>query len=157
MHLCDIFLRDFRNYRELNLEFDQGVNLIVGENAQGKTNLLEAISYLGSGKSFRAQKTGEMIRFGAEYAELEGSLDSQERQQSLKWVLFSGARPRQLYRNGVKKKTTAEIAAIIGIKENTMKYHNKNIYSKLGVSSRKQFLRLAALKQIQDKKGTLQP
>ena len=60
----------------------------------------------------------------------------------------------ELYADG---KTTAEIAAIIGIKENTMKYHNKNIYSKLGVSSRKQFLRLAALKQIQDKKGTLQP
>ena len=60
----------------------------------------------------------------------------------------------ELYADG---KTTAEIAAIIGIKENTMKFHNKNIYSKLGVSSRKQFLRLAALKQIQDKKGTLQP
>jgi DNA-binding CsgD family transcriptional regulator len=53
----------------------------------------------------------------------------------------------------VEGKTTAEIAAVIGIKENTMKYHNKNIYSKLGVSSRKQFLRFAALKQIQDKKG----
>ena len=55
-----------------------------------------------------------------------------------------------LYAEG---KTTAEIAAIIGIKENTMKYHNKNIYAKLGVSSRKQFLRFASLKQIQDKKG----
>ena len=55
----------------------------------------------------------------------------------------------ELYAQG---KTTAEIAAIIGIKENTMKYHNKNIYSKLGVTSRKQFLRFAALKQYQDRK-----
>jgi len=59
----------------------------------------------------------------------------------------------RIYELYVEGKTTAEIAAIIGIKENTMKYHNKNIYSKLGVSSRKQFLRFAALKQIQDKKG----
>jgi DNA-binding CsgD family transcriptional regulator len=50
-------------------------------------------------------------------------------------------------------KTAQEIAAILGIQENTMKYHNKNIYGKLGVSSRKQLLRFAALKQQQDKKG----
>ena len=66
-------------------------------------------------------------------------------------------REMRIYELYAEGKTTAEIAAIIGIKENTMKYHNKNIYSKLGVSSRKQFLRLAALKQIQDKKGTLNP
>ncbi|MBQ1985824.1 MAG: helix-turn-helix transcriptional regulator, partial [Clostridia bacterium] len=59
----------------------------------------------------------------------------------------------RIYELYVAGKSTAEITAIIGIKENTMKYHNKNIYSKLGVSSRKQFLRFAALKQIQDKKG----
>ncbi|MBQ3258495.1 MAG: helix-turn-helix transcriptional regulator [Oscillospiraceae bacterium] len=61
----------------------------------------------------------------------------------------------RIYELYVEGKSTAEIAALIGIKENTMKYHNKNIYSKLGVSSRKQFLRFAALKQIQDKKGKL--
>ena len=59
----------------------------------------------------------------------------------------------RIYELYVDGKSTAEIAAIIGIKENTMKYHNKNIYSKLGVSSRKQFLRFAALKQIQEQKG----
>ncbi len=59
----------------------------------------------------------------------------------------------RIYELYVEGKNTTEIAALIGIKENTMKYHNKNIYAKLGVSSRKQFLRFAALKQIQDKKG----
>ena len=59
----------------------------------------------------------------------------------------------RIYELYVEGKTTAEIAAIIGIKDNTMKYHNKNIYAKLGVTSRKQLLRFAALKQIQDKKG----
>ena len=58
----------------------------------------------------------------------------------------------RIYDLYVMGKSTAEIAEVIGIKENTMKYHNKNIYSKLGVSSRKQFLRFAALKQLQDQK-----
>jgi len=62
-------------------------------------------------------------------------------------------REMRIYELYVEGKTTAEIAAIIGIKENTMKYHNKNIYSKLGVNSRKQFLRFAALKQYQDQEG----
>ena len=113
MHLTDIYLRSFRNYDEVTVDFEPGVNLIVGDNAQGKTNLLEAISYLGSGKSFRAQKTSEMIRFGADFAEIQGSVYAQERKQELRWVLFSGSRPRQIWRNGSKKKTTAEIAGVL--------------------------------------------
>ena len=50
MHLCELLLRDFRNYEELHFTAEPGVNLIVGDNAQGKTNLLESIVYLGSGK-----------------------------------------------------------------------------------------------------------
>ena len=72
MNLRQLSLRSFRNYEEVQLDFEPGVNLIVGDNAQGKTNLLEAISYLGSGKSFRAMKTAEMIRFGADFAEVQG-------------------------------------------------------------------------------------
>ena len=95
------------------MEFAPGVNLIVGDNAQGKTNLLEAISYFGSGRSFRAQKTAEMIRFGADFADLEAEVFSQERQQNLRFVLFSGSRPRQIWRNGAKKKTSADIAGVL--------------------------------------------
>ena len=113
MNLTDLYLRDFRNYSEIKLEFEKGVNLIVGDNAQGKTNLLEAIGYLGSGKSFRAQKTGEMVRFGQNLAEIQGNVFSQERQQQLRWVLFSGSRPRQLWRNGAKKKTAADMAGVL--------------------------------------------
>ena len=47
MQLNEMELRCFRNYREQTISFDPGVNLIVGQNAQGKTNLLEAIAYLG--------------------------------------------------------------------------------------------------------------
>ena len=113
MQLNELYLRSFRNYSEERLEFDPGVNLIVGQNAQGKTNLLEAISYLGSGKSFRATKNSEMVKFSASFGEIEGKIFSQEREQSLRWVLFSGSRPRQLWRNGVKKKTAADIAGVL--------------------------------------------
>ena len=113
MNLNRLNLRNFRNYEETTLEFDPGVNLIVGQNAQGKTNLLEAIHYLGCGKSFRAQKTAEMVRFGADFGEIQGSLHSQEREQEVRWVLFPGARPRQLWRNGAKKKGASELSGLL--------------------------------------------
>ena len=113
MNLQKLSLRSFRNYEEVQLTFEPGVNLIVGDNAQGKTNLLEAISYLGSGKSFRAQKTSEMIRFGADFAEVQGDVFSQEREQTLRYLLFTGSRPRQIFRNGVKKKSVSELAGVL--------------------------------------------
>ena len=113
MKLESMFLRDFRNYREETFRFDPGVNLIVGDNDQGKTNLLEAVVYAGSGKSFRAQKTGELVRFGADFADLEAKVFSQERSQTLRWVMFPDGRKRQIWCNGAKKKTTGEISGIL--------------------------------------------
>ena len=113
MNLQELNLRSFRNYEEVHLDFEPGVNLIVGDNAQGKTNLLEAISYLGSGKSFRAQKTAEMVRFGDDFAEIQGKVFSQERQQELRYLLFPGSRPRQIFRNGVKKKSSVDLAGVL--------------------------------------------
>ncbi|MBQ7329971.1 MAG: DNA replication/repair protein RecF [Oscillospiraceae bacterium] len=113
MILENIRLENYRNYTEVFAEFDPGVNLLVGQNAQGKTNLLEAVAFLGSGRAFRTQKSAELVKFGADFAQLEGNVFSQERQQNLKWVLFSASRPRQLYRNGAKKKTAADISGVL--------------------------------------------
>ena len=113
MKLNNLVLQDFRNYERLSLDFEPGVNLIVGRNAQGKTNLLEAIGYLGSGKSFRAQKTSELVRFGTDFADVYGNVTSQEREQSLRWVLFSNGRQRILERNGAKKRTAGDIAGVL--------------------------------------------
>ena len=113
MNLSKISLQDFRNYADLQLEFEPGVNLIVGDNAQGKTNLVEAISYLGSGKSFRTQKSGELVRLGADFGEIQGEMFSQERKQTIRWVLFPASRPKQLYLNGVKKKAAWEAAGVL--------------------------------------------
>ena len=113
MQLCKLNLRDFRNYESLELEFDPGVNLIVGNNAQGKTNLIEAIAYAGSGKSFRALKQSEMVRFGADFADIQAEVSAQERCQKLRWVIFNGARPRQIWRNGARKKSAGDLAGVL--------------------------------------------
>ncbi len=113
MKLSELRLQDFRNYRQLSLNFSPSVNLIVGDNAQGKTNLLEAIAYLGSGKSFRAQRGAEMVRFGCDIADIQGNVQSQEREQTLRWQISSAGRPRQMWHNGVKKRTAGEIAGVL--------------------------------------------
>ena len=113
MRLLELNLRNFRNYEDEAFQFEPGVNLIVGNNAQGKTNLLEAISYIGSGKSFRAQKQSEMVRFGADFCDITGKVFSQNREQELRYVLFNGSRPRQIWRNGAKKKSAAELSGVL--------------------------------------------
>ena len=113
MHLCELRLRDFRNYEEICFSAEPGVNLIVGDNAQGKTNLLEGLVYLGSGRSWRTQKSAELVRFGAAFADLEAKVYSEGREQTLRTVVFPGKRPRQLWRNGVKKKSAGECAGVL--------------------------------------------
>ena len=140
MNLQELSLRSFRNYGEVRLEFDPGVNLIVGDNAQGKTNLLEAISYLGSGKSFRAQKTSEMVRFGDDFAEIKGKVFAQERQQELRYLLFAGSRPRQIFRNGARKKSAADL---VGVLPTVLFCPEDLLILKMGSSQRRRFGDLA--------------
>lgn len=113
MRIDRLYLRNFRNYTEINTEFVPGVNLLVGDNANGKTNLLEAIFYLSTAKAFRAKHENELLLFGSEFAELSAKVFSQEREQELKVLLFEGRRPRQLWLNGVKQKTAAGIAGVL--------------------------------------------
>ena len=136
MNLQELSLRSFRNYGEVRLEFEPGVNLIVGDNAQGKTNLLEAIAYLGSGKSFRAQKTSEMVRFGDDFAEIQGKVFSQERQQELRYLLFAGSRPRQIFRNGARKKSAADL---VGVLPTVLFCPEDLLILKMGSSQRRRF------------------
>ena len=110
MELESIRLRGFRNYFALDAAFVPGVNLILGDNAQGKTNLLEAMVYLSTGKAFRTRKEQELIRFGADFADLEADVLSKNRDKTLRAVLFPGRKPRQLYLNGVKQKNFTTMA-----------------------------------------------
>ena len=113
MKLQSLQLYDFRNYETASVKFHPGVNLIVGENAQGKTNLLESVFYLSTGKSFRTARNQELIRFGADFTDLNCSLFSGGREQSLRAVLFSGRKPRQLYIGGVKQRSAAGLSGVL--------------------------------------------
>ncbi len=113
MHLKHLELNHFRNYEHLSADFCDRVNLIVGDNAQGKTNLLEAICYLSMGRSFRTRKEQELIRFGAEFAEISADIQTADREQTIRAVLFAGRRPRQLFIGGVKQKTAQNLYGLL--------------------------------------------
>jgi DNA replication and repair protein RecF len=68
MYIKYLNLLNFRNYDELNLEFNKNVNVIVGDNAQGKTNILESIYYCSVGKSHRTNRDRELIKWGKDQA-----------------------------------------------------------------------------------------
>jgi len=70
MIIESIELKNFRNYRELNLQFDKKTNILYGDNAQGKTNILEAVYLSGTTKSHKGSKDRDMIYFGEEEAHL---------------------------------------------------------------------------------------
>ena len=74
MGIRSITLSDFRNYESKSFDFSDGVTVIAGENARGKTNLLEAIYLLGVGESFRAKRTEEMVRFEQELGRVSGEV-----------------------------------------------------------------------------------
>ena len=65
MHLAHLRLRDFRNYARLDADFSPGFHLLLGDNAQGKTNILEAIYLMATLRSFRGVGGAQMIRHGA--------------------------------------------------------------------------------------------
>lgn len=73
--LTGIKLNGFRSYDFREIEFSEGVTLIVGQNAIGKTNLLEAVYLLGIGESFRAKRTEEMVHFGQEVGRVSGTIE----------------------------------------------------------------------------------
>jgi DNA replication and repair protein RecF len=113
MRTLELSLNGFRNYESFSCAFDPGVNLIVGQNAQGKTNLLEAICYLSRGSAFRTRREAELIRFGADFAELCATVDSYGREQQLRAVMFAGRRPRQLWLSGVRKNSREDLDGVL--------------------------------------------
>lgn len=74
MYLKELELHNYRNYETLTIPFENKVNVILGENAQGKTNLMEAIYVLALAKSHRTSNDKELIRWDAEYAKIKGRL-----------------------------------------------------------------------------------
>ncbi|PYZ96264.1 DNA replication/repair protein RecF [Alteribacter lacisalsi] len=74
MHINELALKNYRNYPEATLTFENEVNVIIGENAQGKTNLMEAIYVLALAKSHRTPRDKELIRWDQDFARIQGKL-----------------------------------------------------------------------------------
>ena len=102
MEVSRLTLRGFRNYGEAAAEFSPGVNVISGRNAQGKTNLLEAVYMLTGGRSFRTRFDRELIGFDRDEAEISAEFEAAERRQRLVIHLRRGVK-KQILVNGVKK------------------------------------------------------
>lgn len=109
MTVNKITLDGFRNYSSFVAEFSDKVNVIIGNNAQGKTNLLEAIFFLTAGRSFRAKADKELIGFDRDCASIKADIHSGDRDQKLEACIFRIKR-RQFLANGVKLKTAAELS-----------------------------------------------
>lgn len=112
MWINKIKINNFRNYKREEIILDSNINLFYGENAQGKTNIIEAI-FLGSmGKSFRAKKDKEMINLNNEKAEIEIEYKKLDRDGKIKIELAS---KKNIYLNGIKIKKLSELLGNINI------------------------------------------
>lgn len=80
MIIKSIELSNFRNYKNLKLDFHKGVNIFYGNNAQGKTNLLEAVYFSGTTKSYRSCKDKELILFGEEESHIKTVIERKEKE-----------------------------------------------------------------------------
>ena len=99
MYIESIRLNNFRNYESLEMNFDQGTNILYGDNAQGKTNILEAVYLAGTSKSHKGSKDREMIRFENEEShirmmvkkgDLSYKIDMHLRKNKAKGVAING-------------------------------------------------------------------
>ena len=112
MRVDALHLQGWRNYGTQALTFDPSCNVIYGENAQGKTNLLEAIVYLSCGKSPRAHGDKELIGFDMQEAALLGDIFSRQREFVTDIRLFRGKR-RKMTVNGVPAKNSAALSDVL--------------------------------------------
>ncbi len=111
MKLNNLKLKNFRNYEELNIDFYEGINIFYGENAQGKTNILESVYIFSSSKSHRGVKDKELIKFECDESEIEIEFISQKREQSARFNLYKD-KNKKLSINGIYQ---ASRKALFGI------------------------------------------
>ena len=112
MKIKELTLSGFRNYDHAELSFDGGCNVIYGENAQGKTNLLEAIAYMSCGRSPRTHVDRELIGFEQDEAFLAGLVESRDREFRMEIRLPLGKR-KKISINRVTAKNSAALSDVL--------------------------------------------
>ena len=112
MYIERIKLNNFRNYKQLDLELNKNINIIYGDNAQGKTNILEAIFLCSFGKSFRTSKEKEMIMFNEDKSFVEVFYQKKDRDGKIK---IEKRNRKQVNLNGIKLKKLSELLGNMNI------------------------------------------
>ena len=112
MYIEKIKLTNFRNYKQLDLNLNKNINIIYGNNAQGKTNILESIFLYSFGKSFRTSKEKEMIKFNEKNSIVEIFYQKKDRNGKIKIEIGD---KKQIYLNGIKIKKLSELLGNINI------------------------------------------
>lgn len=100
-------LKNFRNYKNLKVDFSKNITLITGKNAQGKTNLLESIQFLSSLGSIRAKTDNEIILWGENFTNVKGILEKETAELDLE-VIVNPPKRKETKVNGVKKSKFSE-------------------------------------------------
>ncbi|MGG4145972.1 DNA replication/repair protein RecF [Paenibacillus algorifonticola] len=113
MFLKNIHLQNYRNYGQLELETSNQVNLFVGPNAQGKTNLLEAIFALALTKSHRTSKDKELIGWEADSARLQGMVDKRYGTAQLELLLSSQGKKAKI--NGLEQRKLSNFIGSLNV------------------------------------------
>ena len=106
-------LQNFRNYDVLKARFEKGINYIYGENAEGKTNILEAIYFLSLTRSFRTSETEELIKKDASFARILAKIDTQNVSKTLE-ISFNKSGKKILV-NGKKVLKISELNSLINV------------------------------------------
>lgn len=108
MYLKELYIDNYRNLCKQKIEFVDGVNILYGLNAQGKSNLLESIRLLSVGKSFRNSKNNELIRFGEEYFYLKAIVVEEDDERKIE-ISFKRNENRNIKINGNRLKNISEL------------------------------------------------
>ena len=112
MIIKSLELADFRNYETLDISFDKGTNILYGDNAQGKTNILEAIYLCALGKSFRTKKEKELILFSKDNSFIEINYQKKDREGKINLEINN---KKYFSLNNIKLKKLSEILGNINI------------------------------------------
>ncbi len=108
MKINTLELKNFRNYGRQIVKFDEGLNVLVGKNAQGKTNVLEAIFFAVIGKSFKVNKEKETIKWREEIASIKSNFSREYRDVDIE-LIFNKASKKAIKIDGVSIKKTGEL------------------------------------------------
>ena len=111
MFIRELKLDQFRNYESLSLSFSDGINLFCGDNAQGKTNILEAVYFCGTTRSHRTSRDRELIRFGAEESHLRMQMHKETMDYRVDMHLRTG-RPKGIAINGIVIRRASELIGL---------------------------------------------